>query len=271
MGYAPDNHNILSDGGSPWDSTFEPDFDVADNAFPAVLRWLEAIRSEHPPSERVRGVDISDDRRAQFAECLASLIVRSPRLRYLSEKWTAEYQVNDFGFPEPLNLHETAGANLRRCQVPFARDIRTRGKPAFLIASEGSFLFGDGFMTNFHPTPDRVLHAMAMTAFTPAVAVLWFSPRSYPTFPKGVSLRLTGGEVSRFNEIVQIYSRDSLFHAGEPPELHEAFKADQHFIVHMNGANHRNPFVDAWMEEALAVSETRPRKSVAVPLTGRSV
>ncbi len=255
MGYAPDNHNILSEGGSPWDSTFEPDFDAADNAFPRVLRWLEEIRSGHPDGDRVRGVGIPDDRRAQLAECLASLIVRSPRLRYLSEKWTAEYQVRDFGFPEPRNLHETAGANLRRCQVPFARDIRSGGKPVFLIAGEGDYLFGDGFMTNFHPAPDRVLQPMAMTAFTPNVAVLWFSPRSYPLFPAGVSLRLTGEEVTWFNEIVQIYSRDSLFHAGEPPVLHEAFKACQHFIVHMNGTNHRNPHVDDWMAEALALRE----------------
>lgn len=255
MGYAPDNHNILSDGGSPWDSTFEPDFDAADNAFPEVIRWLEEIRSDHPLSDRARAVVISDDRRAQLAECLASLIVRSPRLRYLSEKWTAEHQVNDFGFAKPLNLHETAGANLRRCQEPFARDIRTGGKPVFLIAGEGSYLFGDGFMTNFHPTPDRVLHPMAMTAFTPAVGVLWFSPRSYPLIPSAVSLRLTAEEVSRFNEVVQIYARDSLFHAGEAPVLHDAFKAGQHFIVHMNGASHRHPQVDDWMEEALAVWE----------------
>ena len=40
-GYGRDNHNILSEGGSPWDSTFEPDFDKADNAFPQVVAWLE--------------------------------------------------------------------------------------------------------------------------------------------------------------------------------------------------------------------------------------
>jgi hypothetical protein len=83
-GYRPDNHNILSEGGSPWDSTFEPDFDTADNSFPELIRWLEAIRTEHPEDDRSKGVSISDDRRAAFAECLASLIVRSPRLRYLS-------------------------------------------------------------------------------------------------------------------------------------------------------------------------------------------
>ena len=96
---------------------------------------------------------------------------------------------------------------------------------------------------------------MAMVAITPKIAVLWFSPMSYPTFPEGVSLRLTAEEVSRFNEIVQIYSRDSLFHVGEPPELHEAFTACQHYIVHSNDFNHRTPVVDGWMNEVLATLE----------------
>lgn len=255
IGYAPNSHNILSEGGSPWDSTFEPDFDVADNAFPKIIRWLDAIRDEHPAEVRVKGLAISNEHRASLAECLASLIVRSPRLRYLSEKWTAQIQVRDFGFSEPRNLHETAGANLRRCQEPFSREVRTGGKPAFLIAGEGSFLFGDGFMTTFHPTPDRVLRPMAMVAFTPKVAVLWFSPGSYPLYPKGVSLRLNGDEVSSFNEIVQIYSKDHLFHIGPPPNLHSSFPESQHYIVHSNGADHRTPVVDGWMAEVLAVSE----------------
>lgn len=255
VGYGPNNHNILSDGGSPWDSTFEPDFDAADNAFPDVIRWLEAVRADHSDGWRAKGVRIASDRRASLAECLASLIVRSPRLRYLSEKHTAEFQVQHFGFREPHNVHQTAGSNLRRLQEPIARDIRTGGKLGFLIADKRTFVFGDGLMSNINPSPDRMLRPMAMVAITPKIAVLWFSPMSYPTFPEGVSLRLTAEEVSRFNEIVQIYSRDSLFHVGEPPELHEAFTACQHYIVHSNDFNHRTPVVDGWMNEVLATLE----------------
>ena len=193
--------------------------------------------------------------REALAECLASLIVRSPRLRYLSEKHSAEFQVRHFGFREPHNLHQTAGGNLRRLQQPFARGIRTGGKFGFLVADEGSFVFGDGLMSNINPSPDRMPHPMAMVAFTPNVAVMWFSPTSYPFFPEGVSLRLSGEEVSRFNEIVQIYARDNLFYVGEPPELHEAFRECQHYIVHTNGSNHRTPIVDGWMAEVLEVWE----------------
>lgn len=255
IGYAPDNHNVFFDGGSPWDSTYEPQFDAADNAFPKIVRWLEGIRREHDADQRAKGVTLTEGDRAPLAECLASLMVRSPRLRYLSEKWIADWQVRDFGFSESRNLHITASGSLAQCLAPFARDIRTGGKIAFLLAGKESFLFGDGFMTNVHPGPDRVLRPMAMVALTPKVAVLWFSPPSYPLFPAAVSLQLTSEEVMSFNDMVQIYSKDHLFHSGASPRLHESFPHRQHYIVTSNGSHHRSPVVDEWMAEVLAVRQ----------------
>jgi hypothetical protein len=254
IGYTPDNHNVLFDGGSPWDSTFEPQFDAADNAFPDVTRWLETLRDQHPLGQRVEGVAPLNDQRAHLAECLASLVVRSPRLRYLAEKWVAESQVRDFGLREPHNVHITASGNLARRQEPFARAIRTGGKILFLLSDGKDFLFGDGCMTSLNPESDHMLRAMAMVAFTPSVAVLWFNPQSYPSFPPAVSMRLTKAEVSIFNDVVQVYSRDNLFHVGDPPALHESFLQRQHYIVTSGGANHRTPVVDGWMAEALDVS-----------------
>lgn len=254
-GYGRDTHNILSEGGSPWDSTFEPHFDKADNAFPKVVDWLGKIETDHPTGKRAHGVRVAPLDREPLAECLASLIVRSPRLRFLSEKHTAAFQVDLLGFQEPHNVHQTAGVNLQRLQEPFARDIRTSGKFAFLIADETTFVFGDGLMSNINPDPHPRLHPMAMVAITPQIAVLWFSPTSYPSIPGGVSLRLSAQEVSRFNDITQIYSRDTLFHIGNPPALHEAFTEGQHYIVHINGTNHRSPPVDGWMAEVLEVWE----------------
>jgi hypothetical protein len=255
VGYGPDNHNILWEGGSPWDSTFEPDFDAADNAFPSTVRWLEAVASAHGPGVRSASVNIDEAHRANLAECLASLIVRSPRTRMMSEKSVRFFQTEVMGFPEAQNVHQTAGGNLQRLQTSFARDIRTGGKFAFLLAGEDSFLFGDGFMHNFNPTPDRTLNPMAMVAFTPTIAVLWFCPSSYPSFPKGVSLRLPSGEVGSFNDIVQIYAKDSLFHVGAAPKRHPAFEGGEHMIVHDQGAYHRAPVVDGWMREVLNVWE----------------
>lgn len=256
IGYVPDQHNVFFDGGSPWDSTYEPQFDIADNAFPRILRWLETVPKQHPPDQRVSGVDLPKGERALLSECLASLIVRSPRLRYLAEKWTAEVQVRDFGFEEPKNVRNTASGNLARCQEPFSRDIRTGGKFAFLLAGEEDFVFGDGIMTNVHPYPDRVLRPMAMVAFTPKIGVLWFSPKAYPPLPVGVSIQLSLDEVRSFNDVVQVYSKDNLFHLGNSPPLHESFPPCQHYIVTSGGADHRTPLVDGWMAETVNHEES---------------
>lgn len=255
LGYGRDNHNILWEGGSPWDATFEPAFDAADNAFPATVRWLEGVASAHEAGARTWSVSIDEAPRADLAECLASLIVRSPRTRMRSEKSIRQFQVEAMGFAEAQNVHQTAGGNLQHLQAPFASHIRTGGKFAFLLASEGSFLFGDGFLHNFNPTLDRPLSPVAMVAFTPKVAVLWFCPSSYPSFPKGVSLMLSPEEVAGFNDIVQIYAKDSLFHVGEAPRIHPAFESGEHMIVHDDGAHHRTPIVEGWKREVLDVWE----------------
>ena len=257
VGYYPNHHNILSDGGSPWDTTFEPDFDAADNAFPKVIEWLEGVAAAHVRGQRVTSVTITQVAREPLAECLASLIVRSPRMRYVAEKNVAEFQLQHMAFEKPHNVHQTAGSNLRRCQEPFARDIRTGGKFAFLLSETDQFAFGDGFMTNINPSPDRMLRPMVLVAITPKIAVLWFSPMQYPSYPEGVSIAVSDDEIGHFNDIVQIYAKDHLFYRGSMPTPHEAFTDNQHYIVATEGCNHRASIVDGWQHEALRVSESR--------------
>ena len=112
-------------------------------------------------------------------------------------------------------------------------------------------------MSNINPTPDQGLNPMVVTAFTPRVAVLWFSPMQYPSYPEGVTISVSKNEVETFNDIVQIYAKDNLFHLGSPPKLHEAFLNKQHYIVTSEGANHRAPLVEGWKYEALQVRACR--------------
>ena len=253
-GYVPDHHNILWEGGSPWDSTFEPRFDAADNTFGEFTGWLDQIRSDHPFGARSKAVPVSDEARAILAECLASLIVRSPRLRFLAEKWAAQRQVQWLGF-QPNNVNQTAGGTLQHLQGPFSRAIRSGGKLGFLIATEGSFLFGDGLMTNLQDSSDLPLSPMAMTAITPHVAVMWFSPSSCWAFPKAVSVGLSGDEVTSFNEIVQGHSRSTVFYIGEAPVLTESFKSGEHQCPYVGDAANRASVVDGWQAEILEVFE----------------
>lgn len=251
LGYSPDGHNVLFEGGSPWDMTFEPVFDTADNAFPQLVSWLHDQADNH--QGRVQGLSLGHPYRSLLAECLASLIVRSPRTRSQSERWTAQRQVEWIGFSKPHNVEVTAKGSLARLHVPFARAILTRGKIGILIAPKPSFLFGDGFLHNFHDSPDLPLSPTAMVALSPRVAILWFCPFQQPVRPEAVSLALTEQEIVKFNEVVQIYSRNEIFHVAERVELHESFRANDFHIAIQDGREHSAPILDQWMAEVLSV------------------
>ncbi len=249
--YRPDGFNVLSEGGSPWDMTYEPAFDLADRSFPGLIAWLSDQVSAH--RGRTQGLSIGEPYRSQLAECLASLVVRSPRMREQTERYIAHRQVHWAGFAEPRNVEFTAGGALSQLQKPFATAMRTGGKIGILIAPTPSFLFGDGFMHNFHDNSHIPLRAMAMVALTPTIAVLWFCPGSYPIYPEAVTLALSVSEVASFNDLVQIYSRDAIYHVEKPAELHESFRAREFHIAAQGDRRHSASAVDGWMAEVLSM------------------
>ena len=71
------------DEGSPWDTNFELEFQRADSAFPDFVEWLLGLDSSFGCTsaefqDRFLAQPIPQEQRDQFAECIASLIVRSP-------------------------------------------------------------------------------------------------------------------------------------------------------------------------------------------------
>ncbi len=250
VGYRPDGHNILFGKLSPWESTFEPAFDRADNAFPSLIRWLSA--EIKPETKRLAGLMLRD-RRAEVGECLASLVIRSPRMRAQTERYVAQRQTQWMGFEKPQRVEQTAVISISNLQRDFAREMSSRGKIAILVAPEPSFIFGDGMMHNLHDTWPLPLRAMAMVAFSPSIAVLWFCPDHQPLFPEAVMIRLDAQEVAWFNDLVQIYSRDNLFHVQDKIAIHPSFTANEHHVAMTDGAKNRTPATDLWMEEALSI------------------
>ena len=74
------------DEGSPWDTNFEPEFQRADSAFPDFVGWLRGLDSRAGCAraeiqDRFLAQPIPQKQRDQLAECIASLIVRSPCTR----------------------------------------------------------------------------------------------------------------------------------------------------------------------------------------------
>lgn len=250
IGYRPDGHNVLFGSQGPWDSTFEPVFDRADNVFPSLIQWLNTQVT--PGAKRLAGLMLGD-RRAEIGECLASIVVRSPRMRAQTERYVAQRQTQWAGFKEPRRVEQTAVSAISGLQRDFAREMASRGKTAILIAPEPSFIFGDGMMHNLHDSTPLPLQAMAMVAFSPSIAVLWFCPGRQPLFPDAVMISLEAQEVGWFNDLVQIYSRDNLFHVQDKIVIHPSFTAQEHHVAAMGGARNRTHATDLWMEEALSV------------------
>jgi hypothetical protein len=69
-----------------WDTSFEADFQRADDNFPTVIRWLEGLdRTKHSFQTKLRDrfkpVNGADAELAMLAEGIVSLAVRSPMNR----------------------------------------------------------------------------------------------------------------------------------------------------------------------------------------------
>ena len=101
FGFSKNTHHLKpgGDGGSLWDTSFEGDFQRADDAFPDLALWLSKLKVKRPKSaalsERLLAQPLPKDWRATLSECLASLIVRSPctrnQIRALIEPLALDY------------------------------------------------------------------------------------------------------------------------------------------------------------------------------------
>lgn len=242
IGVIGNGHHIkLSDDptvDSPWDQSFEPEFDRADSAFPGLIAWLETLERCDPPFERARAERIvrqpvSDQQFATLIECLVSLAVRSPRCRSRAVS-LAEH------FRGPLPEHERnslIGLNIRNAQRDAVKEISGRGKAMVLYSPEREFIYGDGFYNNM-PIPVQHWHGpKLLVPLTPAIAVLFARPMQYMTEPRLVTLVLAQAETEKLNHAIQIYARQFLFFRTEQPTLDNAFAQGKHLIF----ADHRNP------------------------------
>lgn len=77
-------HGRIAGDESPWDSSFESEFDKADSIFPDLVSWLmtiEHLAAPHSLADEYIEQDVSDQKLKQLTECVTSLAVRSPRNR----------------------------------------------------------------------------------------------------------------------------------------------------------------------------------------------
>lgn len=252
IGRIIDGHNILP--GGPWNATFEPLFDRADNDFPAVVAWLKGLhRKALSKPHRAHAPEFPELMRTRLAHCAASLIARNPTMREKARRGIASYRLQP-GVPQPgaADMTELVTRNIEHLYLEFARIIATSGKFAFLYAPQDrEFIFGDGFLHNFEPMRHLAFHGLCLIPFVPEVTVLWFLPASSWVFPKAVTMPLREDELAFCNEAIQVYSRDFIYYRFDEPVISDALGTASHLVYDTDGRPHAHPVLDALIAEVL--------------------
>lgn len=232
LGMIGNGHHIklgnTSGDSTPWDSSFEDEFDVADSNFPSVISWLESLDRKPITNGDLRQRFIpqpaTDEQLYALTECVVSLAVRGPMNREASVSLAEKLR-------GPLSERERnvlIGLNMRSAQRLISDNIGARGKFAVLFTSGREFIFGDGFFHNVTAVVNTPLNPKILAPITPTISVMVSCPMSFLVEPRLSTIVLTDEDVDRCNHAVQVYSRKALFYRSDKPFLDEAFTCGKH-------------------------------------------
>ena len=232
LGQINNAHHIKL-GGNPsdsthWDTSFEDEFDTADNKFPAVISWLKSLKHEFTPNRELRdrflAQSATDDQLRLLTECVVSLAIRSPMNREASVS-LAEHLRGPIPNPERNSL---IGLNMQRSQRLIADGIGANGKFAVLFSHGKEFIFGDGFFHNVKAVVNSPIGSNILAPITPGVSVIVTRPTSFTVEPRLSTIVLSNVEVDCCNYAVQVYSRQALFFRSHRPVVEDAFTSNEH-------------------------------------------
>lgn len=250
-------HNIRI-GGS-WNSSFEADFGGADSAMSHLVDWLITLEARETNSsvfaDRLLGHILSTQQTEWLADCLASLLVRSPAMRHRIRQGV-EYHRKEFGLLDYQADTSLIAANMRPMLRSFTNHIKATGKFAVLFTEDREFIFGDGFLQSF-PTVVPVYNGpKCIIPLTPAMSVLYCSPSRYASTTRIATVRLRRDEVDYCNWLVQIYACDRLFYRSDAPARSQEFIDARHYELRY----HSEPWSDELIN-TLAAFHGRPAKA----------
>ncbi len=251
--------------GSPWDSSFEAEFQSADNDFPRVIDWLSSLDRCDPPLDRPVGTRIlpqsaEDQQFSTLVECLVSLAVRSPMYR---ERVVAPAEDSRGSLPK-RERNSLIGTNIRRALRSAVTNIGGSGKAMVIFSPEREFIFGDGFFHNLFGPGEHWHHPKMFVPLTPWMSVLFTRPIGYLMDPRLVTMVASPAETDELNYAVQVYARDMLFYRSERPLVDESFACGKHQVF----ANDRNP-VDTLIYEIPGIPPRDPNMDAVIDLIER--
>lgn len=215
---------------SPWDMSFEREFDVADSNFPHLIDWLSTLTRQElfgfKLQDRFLPQSCTDNQLKIFTECVVSLAVRSPKNREASVS-VAEYLRGELPASERNTL---IGLNMRQSQRVIADSIGERAKFSVLFSAGKEFIYGDGFFNNVTAVGNPPYSPQIVAPITPLMAAIISRPTSFTVEPRLSTIILSDNEVEACNHAVQVYSKAALFYRSERPTLIEAFTSGEHLI-----------------------------------------
>ncbi len=215
---------------SPWDESFEKEFDRADNEFPQLVEWMESIpRPERatggPLHSRFKARAAPQDQLEKLAECLVSLAVRSP----LNRNAAASLAEHLRGPLPERERNALIGMNMRATHREVVLRLGSHAKFVLIYSPDREFIFGDGFFHNVRsPANSSIFSPKIIAPITPHLAAALTRPMSYMVEPKLVTFVATAEDALHFNHAVQVYSKNEIFFRSEQPELVDAFKRHEH-------------------------------------------
>lgn len=224
-------HLIKLSHDSYWNHNFEPMFDKADSNIGDVVRWVSSLeagplRDDQAFSRRFTPYELPAFRKPQLAECLASLIVRSPRTRNCFRLIVEDAWSGVEGYRASKTL---IAANVHQAYKRFIDALNCNGKIIILVSSGKEFIFGDGFLHNFSSPAGGPLCPRCVVPILPNVTIIFVRPISFTVHPQLMTIKMSDREVKHFNGLVQIYSKDFIFYRNQAPEISQYFSAHQHF------------------------------------------
>lgn len=225
-----DNNIRFANEATVWDSSFENSYQTADDNFGWLIEWLLTFRPTVPPSaplmELLEPHPLADDRHKIMGECLASLIARSPNFRH-RVKATVDHMRQRIGITGEADKN-LVRANVAHTQRMLADCFARRGKFVVMRATEGEFIFGDGFFHSVSSSGNEPYAPRCLIPLTPEMAVFYTAPSSYISYPKFFAMNVDRDDVAMINYSVQVYACDEIFYRSQAPALVDEFRRREH-------------------------------------------
>lgn len=241
IGVIRDGHAIkfanIAGQTTPFDQSFESEFQKADDTFANIIPWLQKLPREariaSPCRDRFQATPVDEERIRGLIEALVSLAVRSPMNRKAAVSLAEELR----GPIRPREREALIGLNLRDTHRRVIETFGLRGKIAVIYSPNREFIYGDGFFHNVVSGSSPPTASTIVAPLTPEITVLYAARDHFVVPPKLMTVVISAEEAQTLNNAVQVYACNQIFYRNEKPDITEEYRRN----CHLKYEWHSNP------------------------------